>query len=249
MYNNMEIMTSGGSTKEECAKELKEALKRKYEGKYHFEYKLVDGLNGTKIDNLIASDASGREVFPIPVDDAYECLMFKGFDEVFEIICHHIEQREFFYASENMRKALVEVVHPWFINKELNREMLQNVPHAERGDYAIVFRLCPSFSNFQLNYGILSWEDMEKYSLDYRWFYDSAIDNVQNESLYKVIRLDNGYLDDVDDFSYKDGNKCSEYIVQGLTEYCTNGSLFCKNLWEKIGKMIGENYYISFKCA
>lgn len=244
--DNMECMFSGGSTKEEYINDLLEVLKSRYVGEYLFEYKLTDGLNGTQINNLIATDMGGREVFVIPVKDAYEHSIFKGFDEVFEIICHNIEEREKFYASDNMQSAVEKVLHPWLINRNMNKDLLQKTPHVSRGDYVVVFRTCPTFSNFQFNYGILSWEDFENYSLDPERVYNLAIKNVQDESLYKVMRFDNDneYPDDVHDFSYREGNRCSKYVVQGLAEYCTNGSLYCESLWKKIGEMIGENYFV-----
>lgn len=242
--SNIELMSNGVGTEEEYVKELQDALESKYKGKYVFEYKETDGLNGTRLKTLIATDISGREVFLIPVEDAYENLFFIDFDEIFENICHHIEQMENFYASEDMSKAVAEVAHPWLINKDMNKDLLHRCPHSIRGDYAIVYRLCTSFSSFQRNYGILFWKDMETYLLDCEWFYNQVIDNVQDTSLYKVIRFDNGYPHDVYDFSYREENKCNKYLVQGMTPYCANGSLFCTNLWKKIGEMIGENYYI-----
>lgn len=245
MYiKDVEIMSHECGTKEEYIAELLKRLNGKHTGKYQFEKKTVDALNGTEINTIVALDTEHNEIFLIPVVDAYESTMFMGPEEVFEIINYNIEQYELFYATAGSMEKEKQIIQPWIINKDMNKDLLHRCPYMEYGDYAIVYRTCPSFNDYQLNYGLITWEIAGKLSLDLEQLHELAMENAKDVSLYKISSYNGVFFEDVDDFSYCKGNKYVEYMVRGIKENCSNGSLFCQDIWKKIGKMIGENYYI-----
>ena len=241
---NVEIMRYECGTREEYVTELIEGMNEKHKGKYLFESRIVDALNDTKIHTIIAFDVKQNEIFQLPIEDTYQASLFMGKDEVFEIINHKIGQFEEFYSREDCIEAEKQAIQPWIIGKDKNQDLLQKCPYTEYGDYVIVYRKCTSFNDYQLNYGLITWEIAEKLSLDLSQLHELAMQNVQNFSLYKISSYNGWFFEEIDDFSYRKGNEYEEYVICGLEENCTTGSLFCKEIWSKMGRLVGENYYI-----
>lgn len=245
MYiQDIEFMDCECGTKDEFIIEIIEDMNRQYSGKYLFESRIVDALNGTKANTVVALDAEKNAIFQLPIDAAYECSTFMGKDEVLERMCHKIGLFEAFCAGKENIDEEKQIIQPWVINKDLNQDLLHRCPYTEYGDYVIVYRKCPSFNDYQLDYGLITWESAKRLSLDLAQLHELAMRNVQDFSLY-TIQTFNGYrFEAIEDYSYHNGNEYEEYMVCGVEETCTTGSLFCKEVWRKMGQMVGENYYI-----
>ncbi len=241
---DVEFMSNECGTKEEFIVEIIEGMKKKYSGKYMFESKMVDTLNGTKVNTVVALDVGENEIFQLPIEAAYACYMFMGIEEVLERMHYNIGLLEAYYAREDRVEAEKQIIQPWIINKDMNQDLLDRCPYTEYGDYAIVYRKCTSFNDYQLDYGLITWEIAEKLSLDLSQLHELAMQNVQNFSLYKISSYNGWFFEEIDDFSYRKGNEYEEYVICGLEENCTTGSLFCKEIWSKMGRLVGENYYI-----
>lgn len=240
----VEFMEHECGTKKEFVLEILEDMNNKYSGKYLFESRIVDALNGTKVATVVALDEEKNEIFQLPIETAYHCSGLMGKDEVLERMCHNIGLFETFYTREDCIGEEKQIIQPWVINKDLNQDLLHRCPYTEYGDYAIVYRECPSFNDYQLNYGLITWESAERLSLDLAQLHELAMQNVQNLSLYKILSYNGCFFEEIDDFSYYKGNEYEEYMVCGIEENCTTGSLFCKEIWSKMGQLVGENYYI-----
>lgn len=241
---NVEIMRYECGTREEYVNELIEGMNEKHKGKYLFESRIVDALNDTKIHTIIAFDVKQNEIFQLPIEDAYQASLFMGKDEVFEIINHKIGQFEEFYSREDCIETEKQAIQPWIIGKGKNQDWLQKCPYTEYGDYVIVYRKCTSFNDYQLNYGLITWENAEKLSLDLLQLHELAMQNVQNTSLYTIVSYNGFFFEEIGDFTYRIGNEYEEYIVRGVEENYSTGSLFNKEIWKNMGNLIGENYYI-----
>lgn len=245
MYiQDVEFMDRECGTRDEFIIEIIEDMNKKYFGEYLFESRIVDALNGTKVNTVVALDAENNAIFQLPIDTAYECSALMGKEEVIERMCHNIKLFEAFYVREDRVDAEKQIIQPWVINKDLNQDLLHRCPYTEYGDYAIVYRKCPSFNDYQLNYGLITWESAERLSLDLAQLHELAMQHVQNFSLYKILSYNGCFFEEIDNFSYRKGNEYEEYIVRGVEENCTTGSLFCKEIWSKMGQLVGENYYI-----
>lgn len=241
---NVEIMRYECGTREEYVNELIEGMNEKHKGKYLFESRIVDALNDTKIHTIIAFDVKQNEIFQLPIEDAYQASLFMGKDVVFEIINHKIGQFEEFYSCEDCIETEKQAIQPWIIGKDKNQDWLQKCPYTEYGDYVIVYRKCTSFNDYQLNYGLITWENAEKLSLDLLQLHELAMQNVQNTSLYTIVSYNGFFFEEIGDFTYRIGNEYEEYIVRGVEENYSTGSLFNKEIWKNMGNLIGENYYI-----
>lgn len=241
---NVEIMRYECGTREEYVNELIEGMNEKHKGKYLFESRIVDALNDTKIHTIIAFDVKQNEIFQLPIEDAYQASLFMGKDVVFEKINHKIEQFEEFYSREDCIETEKQAIQPWIIGKGKNQDWLQKCPYTEYGDYVIVYRKCTSFNDYQLNYGLITWENAEKLSLDLLQLHELAMQNVQNTSLYTIVSYNGCFFEEIGDFTYRIGNEYEEYIVRGVEENYSTGSLFNKEIWKNMGNLIGENYYI-----
>ena len=241
---NVEIMRYECGTREEYVNELIEGMNEKHKGKYLFESRIVDALNDTKIHTIIAFDVKQNEIFQLPIEDAYQASLFMGKDEVFEIINHKIGQFEEFYSCEDCIETEKQAIQPWIIGKDKNQDWLQKCPYTEYGDYVIVYRKCTSFNDYQLNDGLITWENAEKLSLDLLQLHELAMQNVQNTSLYTIVSYNGFFFEEIGDFTYRIGNEYEEYIVRGVEENYSTGSLFNKEIWKNMGNLIGENYYI-----
>ena len=245
MYiQNVEFMDRECGTRDEFIIEIIEDMNKKYSGKYLFESRIVDALNGTKVNAVVALDAEKNAIFQLPIDAAYECSVLMGKEEVIERMCHNIELFEAFYVREERVDAEKQIIQPWVINKDLNQDLLHRCPYSEYGDYVIVYRECPSFNDYQLDYGLITWESAERLSLDLTQLHELAMRNVQNFSLYTIQTFNGYWFETIDNYSYHKGNEYEEYMVCGMEETCTTGSLFCKEIWRKMGQLVGENYYI-----
>lgn len=245
MYiKDVEIMSHECGTKDEFIIEIIEDMNKKYYEKYLFESRIIDALNGSKVNTVVALDAGKNEILQLPVGAAYECSEFLGKEEVLERMCHNIELFEAFHVREDHIDAEKQIIQPWVINKDLNQDLLNRCPYTEYGNYAIVYRECPAFSAYQLNYGLITWESAERLSLDLEQLHELAMQNVQNISLHKILSYNGCFFEEIDDFSYRKGNEYEEYMVCNEEEGCATGSLFCKEIWSKMGQLVGENYYI-----
>lgn len=85
MYiQDIEFMDRERGTKDEFIIEIIEDMNKQYSGKYLFESRIVDALNGTKANTVVALDTEKNAIFQLPIDSAYECSTFLGKDEVLE---------------------------------------------------------------------------------------------------------------------------------------------------------------------
>lgn len=245
MYiKDVEIMSHECGTKDEFIIEIIEDMNKKYSGKYLFESRRMDALNGTKVDTIVALGEGKTEIFQLPIDAAYECSTFLDKEEVLARICHNIELLEAFYMREDRIEAEKQIIQPWIINKERNKDLLDRCPYTEYGNYAIVYRECPQFNDFQLNYGLITWKSAERLSLDLTQLHELAMRNAQDFSLYTIQAYNGLWFETIDDYSYQKGNEYEEYMVCNEKESCATGSLFCKEIWSKVGQLLGKNYFI-----
>ena len=239
----IEFMISGRATKEEYTGDLLARLRDKCP-RYTYETRMISGANGTKLERIIASDANKNDCFALAIAQLYEASMFDGEDELFRRVLRLIEEMETFYSSNDLKKKFLEIIQPWVINKSKNAEMLKEYPYKDYGQYVIVYRRIPSFDEIQLNYGLVSWNDMERYALDLEQIHSIALKNISQPDVNEVSYLMHGLQNTVDDFCYKDENKYKQYMIREKNGYCANGSILNTELLQKIGIMIGEDYHI-----
>ena len=188
--------------KEELLNNMSPALR---ECKVVLDSKLVDG---NQVDFFYVNDFSGKEPLPMAVKPLYEQLYSKDYKEDFEKTIKYVarEYEKKFRSMSGVNKDDNTELDDTFefdlkkvfycvVNNTGNKELLDNIPHVDRGEIAIYFRFLISADDNSLKSMIIDnnlMNQLKKNKIGLEELLSVANDNTPKLFPVKVNDLGNG---------------------------------------------------------
>lgn len=166
--------------------------------------KLIDG---EQLDFFYIKDLSERDVLPMVINPLYKQLYIEeykeDFDKTIKCIAREYEKKyrsmsgvqNNAESSEDVFEFDMDKVFYCVINNDNNRELLNNIPHVNRGELAIYFRLLISADDDSLKSMIIDknlMEQLKKNNISLEDLLSVATNNTPKLLPVKVNDLGNG---------------------------------------------------------
>ena len=164
---------------EEYADMLIEGLEMIYSGEYVFQKVWGNDFNETKVLKITGSLPNGKLVFVISVNDYYNCRIQQGKDRLIAIMEISTKINLLRNDNKNLKEfsACKECIVVSLVNRDMNKELLTEIPYLEFHEFAIIYRIDTDYENILENRGLITWEDLRNWDLNIKELHEMALKN------------------------------------------------------------------------
>lgn len=226
---------------EEYADMLIEGLEMIYSGEYVFQKVWGNDFNETKVLKITGSLPNGKLVFEIPVNDYYNCMIQQGKDRLIAIMEISTKINLLRNDNKNLKEFLAckECIVVSLVNRDMNKELLAEIPYLEFHEFAIIYRIDTDYENILENRGLITREDLRNWDLNIKELHEMALKNSEKILQKQCINLT--------PVCEECGNVMEEHPMYAVTNrktYMGASVILYPDVLDEIGEWYGDSYYL-----